>query len=310
LNHPNVGGYLQWVLYPKYRIFMDMEVPFLFTDEDMLTAKHMFTDKVVFEKVISRYDPSFITVPFQFSCFKDLISHYSQYQLLFFDDVEVLYVNKNHFPRIAQEYQFRAVEPFTLLNETIQYINRINNIEPLLAELKRVFDIYNESSIVNQSLTMLFMRMGEYEKALSHGDIFVRNYPESYAGYLLKAEALEKLERFSEAVHQYSLALKRKDSPEIHRRIGLAYFKQGEYRKAYNTLVKFLNIYSPDTTYRELYYLIVAALKSNKLKEATLFFSYAYQGIPPNDTAWIEKYETLRKTLGIHSDGKAEDSSR
>ncbi|MCX5797971.1 MAG: hypothetical protein NTU90_00110, partial [Proteobacteria bacterium] len=56
LNHPNNGGYLQWMLYPRYKIFMDMEVPFLFTNEDMYIAVNMFRSRLFLNKVIAQYN--------------------------------------------------------------------------------------------------------------------------------------------------------------------------------------------------------------------------------------------------------------
>ena len=93
LNHPDNGGYLRWLISPKHKVFMDMEVPFPFTAEDLQVAHNMFADRAVLQNVIDQYHPSFLTVPFQFEKFPDLIESFPDYRRVFFDDAEVLYVD-------------------------------------------------------------------------------------------------------------------------------------------------------------------------------------------------------------------------
>lgn len=300
LNFPNNGGYLQWELYPRYKIFMDMEVPFLFTNEDMFLAKNVFLNRTFLDKVIKQYNPSFISVPFQFAGFRDIIKHYPRYTIVFFDDMEVLYIQRDHFPHIAERFQFLAIDPFELLGSKVDYLNRIKDMKIFMRELNSIVDTYQESGIANQCLSLLYMRIGNYEKSLMHADKIINNYPESPTGYKLKAESLEKLERFSEAEKYYSHALKRKkDSIEIYRKIGMLYLKAGKHKKAYDTLVRSMNIYTQDTTYIDLYYLILAAVKSKKLWEAEILFRYAYKSIPETDRVWLERYDILRSHIGI-----------
>jgi tetratricopeptide (TPR) repeat protein len=113
LNPPSNGGYLQWMLYPKYKIFMDMHVPFLFTDDDLFVAQNATTNTVSLGKFIQNYNPTFITLPRK-SYYKNIIRNYSEYVPVFFDDSEILWVNKNQLPDIADKYQFKTIDPFTL----------------------------------------------------------------------------------------------------------------------------------------------------------------------------------------------------
>src|SRR3989338_1457853 len=73
LNHPNTGGYLQWTLDPAYKIFMDMQCPLLFTEEDLYTTTNMYRDEEVLRKAFAAYDPSFITVPIKNEQFENII---------------------------------------------------------------------------------------------------------------------------------------------------------------------------------------------------------------------------------------------
>ncbi len=98
MNHPDTGGYYEWELYPRYKIFMDLQVPFLFPAEDFETARNVYVDQRALRKVITRYRPDFIAVPIGMQGFKTLIADHPQYHLIFFDDAEVLYGDSSRKP--------------------------------------------------------------------------------------------------------------------------------------------------------------------------------------------------------------------
>ena len=72
-NDPNTGGYLQWELFPEYKIYMDMEVPFLFTDEDIFVAINAVTQQACMKKVIDKYHPEYISVSIGKPFFQSLL---------------------------------------------------------------------------------------------------------------------------------------------------------------------------------------------------------------------------------------------
>jgi tetratricopeptide (TPR) repeat protein len=297
LNHPNNGGYLQWMLYPRYKIFMDMEVPFLFTNEDMYIAVNMFRSRMFLNKVIAQYNPSFITVSIKNNLFKELISDFPQYRIVFFDDHEVLYANSEHYPSIVSTYELKRFDPFRLAQSSISSIKALTNVDPIREELLKIIAVYPDNGIANQCLAILYNKEGKYEKAIAHSDNIIVNYPESPTGYTLKGDSFKGLEMYDRALENYKQALKRQDVAEIHREIGMIYFRQNKYSDAYHTLVKAMDIYSPGTTYQDLYYLIVSALESGRIREAEILFRYAYQSVPPGDKEWYEKYQELQTKI-------------
>ncbi|MBF0320114.1 MAG: hypothetical protein HQL01_09985 [Nitrospirae bacterium] len=117
INTPNYGGYTQWMLYPKYKIFMDMEVPHLFTDADMYAALNVFTEGITLKNIIEKYRPDFISVPIGNRNFSELTTKYPDFTAIFFDDIEVLYINKHIYPQIDEKYKLQAINPFTLGGE-------------------------------------------------------------------------------------------------------------------------------------------------------------------------------------------------
>jgi tetratricopeptide (TPR) repeat protein len=208
LNHPNSGGYLQWALYPRCRIFMDMQVPFLFTEADFSAARGAYTQKPVLREILSRYHPAFITVPIDLEGFTSMIGEHPQYRMVFFDDAEVLYVDASQQRALAEAYEIRSIDPFTLYREST---GPRPPDGPALNELKRLAAVFPDGGIVNASLAAHFLHQARYSEAIACAEAIIRTYPESHLGYKLKADALARLGRCREAIRCYKRALERSD---------------------------------------------------------------------------------------------------
>jgi tetratricopeptide (TPR) repeat protein len=297
LNHPNDGGYLQWMLYPRYKIFMDMEAPFLFSNEDVFIANSAFKNRLFLQKLIDQYDPSFITVSIKNTFFRDVMTSFPKYKIIFFDDCEVLYANQNKNPSVVAAYELKTFDPFSLAHTSIGSIKTLNGYESMLKELLKIAEIYPDNGIANQCLAIFHAREGKYDKAIRYVDNIIRNYPESATGYTLKGDILLDMGIFDSAIRNYKMALKRWDVAEIHRKIGMVFYKQHRFGEAYHTLVRAMDVYSVETTYKDLYYLIVSAIESGKIREAEILFRYAYQSVPPGDKEWYEKYQELQTKI-------------
>lgn len=298
LNHPNTGGYFQWVLYPKYKIFMDMEVPFLFSDEDMFIAGRMFTSEEVLSRVLMRYRPVFITVPIRVSVFPGLIRKHSQYKPVFFDDNEVLYVDELQNPSIASSYRLEHIEPFLFSQSIASGLGDKMKTDMISAELERMYRIVPDNFVVNRSLSMIALQKGDYAKAIRHADMIIRDYPESHVGYAIKGDALKGFGKLEKALKNYEYALKRTDGiRDIHRDIGLIYFEKKMYRKAYKVLSGAANLFGSDTSYRDVYYIAYSAAMANHEKDAGILFEYGLRTLPDGDKEWVDKYEKLRVML-------------
>jgi hypothetical protein len=297
LNSPNYGGYMQWMVYPKYKIFMDMEVPFLFTNEDYYLATNAFFNESILKKITTRYDPSYISVPIGNQRFKELIKA-TDYKPVFFDDSEVLYINRRHYPALVVKYELKYVDPFSLAGGNAESLFNIKDIQFAVDELKRVIEINPDCGMARQFLSMISLKEGEYRKAIGHADNIIKNYPELTMGYKLKGDAYKGLNMFDDALQSYKNALNILDILEIHREIGLIYFEQKQYEKAYNNLIRAVNVFSSNTSYKDLYYVIESAIKTDRAREAEILLKYAIQSVPADDTVWQEKYRILHQLIG------------
>lgn len=296
LNEPNSGGYVEWMLYPKYTIAIDMQVTHLFTHEDFYLVTNAFFDEEVLDKFVSWYDPSFITVDVNNKKFKELVEKYSEYKLIFFDDSEILYVDKKQFPGIAKEYELKEIDPFKIADIDIYQLNK-QEIQSLLKELQVLFEIYNEGSFVNQLMAMIFIKKGVYKKAIQHADLIIETFPGHSKGYRIKGDALVKQNLFEDALSYYMIALKKsedKEKSKIYKKISTSYSNLKQYKKAYYALNKAINIFSPETSYKDLYKLGLFARSLNKHQEAFMLFMFSFVKSPEEDKKFRE---LLKKSL-------------
>ena len=291
LNFPNSGGYLQWELYPRYKIFMDMEVPFLFTDEDFFVAKAVYSNKEALQKVVSKYNPSFITVPIENKFFKEIIKALPYYSAVFFDDTDVLYVNRNLHPDIARQYELKAIDPFTIVGKDL---GRLSGPERklILEELLRISGIYPDSYVVNQLIAIIYNLEGNYNESLRISELIIKNYPELPVGYILRGNALMDLERFNEAILSFKKALKKGGEREdIYRALWKSYVKLKQYKKAYKVAKKAFNFFSPNLTFEDLYNLSLTALHAGKTDEALMLLKFSLLKVPPDNYKWKQEIQ-------------------
>ncbi|MBI5189031.1 MAG: tetratricopeptide repeat protein [Nitrospirae bacterium] len=300
LNNHNTGGYLQWMLYPEYKIFIDMKVPFLFTKEDFILSGDMFRDNNVFEKVIKDHDPSFLSVSHAYKeSFKKIIKSYPYYIPVFYDAVEVLYVNEKHFPLIAERYKLKEIDPFnTNLNVDRMDAERRARV---LDEVLRMLSIYPGCGINNYLAGRIYLSSGDYDRAIYHAERIISNYPDKYVGFHLKAEALKMGGRLDEATGVYRKALEREMPVNTHVKIleelMETYITDEKYEEAYRAYRRYINSQDDLLSSKGLVYAGTSASMLNKNKEARWLLYRAYLKTPVEDTEHIQLIEDCLKRL-------------
>ncbi|MCX7857200.1 MAG: tetratricopeptide repeat protein [Deltaproteobacteria bacterium] len=298
LNHPNPGGYLQWMLYPKYKIFMDMQIPFLFMNEDMFVALRIFNffDQQVTDDLLKTYEPSFIIASIQSGGFKDLMRKFQDYRIVFFDDYYVLYVNRKHYPELVKKFELKKLDPYNLVNLPLES----EESETIKSEFENILRFHPECGVANEYLSRLYLKKNELEKALIHAEKLIEAYPDSPQGFMLKGEILKEMKSYKRALVYLERAFKLSQTAEIAFKMGRIYFEMGDYERAYNLMVKSINVFAPFTSYRELYYVIKSAILSNRLREATILFDYGMRMIPKTDKEYLKKYIELMPYISSH----------
>ena len=297
LNHPNHGGYFQWALLPRYRIFMDMEVPFLFTDADMQLVSAMFAKAEALREVLERYHPPFITVLLRDGGFPKVIRSFPRYRLVFFDDAEALYADADRHPELAARYELRALNPFDVERDGVEKFLKDepeHRTEPLdrarlLAEVRRLLAVFDGASLTNHLAGQLSLDTQDYEQALLRAATLIRRFPEQPNGHWLRGEACRRLGRFSDAAASYQAAFERSpfiERPRIAAKIGLVSFAQGRYNAAHRRLKTSVNVFDPDAPAEDLFALGASARRLGHLEEATAVFRCLERQLPADDIEW------------------------
>jgi tetratricopeptide (TPR) repeat protein len=164
-----------------------------------------------------------------------------------------------------------------------------------MEEARRLLDLYPEGKMTNHLVASTLNHEGAYDRALSHAETIIRNFPELPVGYSLKGDALDGLGLFAQAIAVYKTALTRSHAsnrPPIHKKIGLVYLKQQHPVRAYRALKKGIDVFSADATHEDLYHFGLAAFQAGKTREAHAIFYYLAEfKVAAEDTGWRNKVE-------------------
>ena len=294
LNHPNPGGYMRFMLYPDYRIFMDMEVPFLFTNEDMYTAINTFMDKRVFKETMEKYDPDFVVCDRRNRLFREIVKEFAELRPVFFDETSVLYANTRKKSELVRRYGLRCVEPY-VEDLDLDELKRGGIYECFKEELLAMLRLYPECVLKNSLLAELYLKEGSYERALLHAEALMKIIPHRPYPYLVKARALKALKRYDLSEEAFLEASKRTKAKEgILKELGLLLYEKGDYKRAYELLKAVTDPFDPRTTYVDLYYVTSSALLSDRRRDAEILLNYGLSKLPAEQKDWVEKYNELK----------------
>ena len=298
-NEANTGGYLPWALIPKFKIYMDMQMT-IFSDTDFAAAQNAFSDANAFKAFIRKYDPSFISVSLNRPYFKKVVATDTRFVPVFFDQTELLYVNKSHYSDLAERYALKAIDPFHY-GEVIYKDESAKKLSEIFSEALRMLDQDPANYRAHHILSSISVVRRQYDKALSHAEAIIRLYPEQSHGYALKGDALFWMERYEEAARLYKKALdmgRTSKAANVYWNLYASYNNLKEYKKAYSVLSKYVNPFSPNADYKEIYQLGMSASAVGKVREAVTFLKIAKLKVPPTDTEYVQKIDENLAILG------------
>lgn len=302
MNAPNSGGYLRWMLYPRYRIFMDMEQ--IFTDEDFYQATQAFVDASMLRRVVSRYDPSFITAPRENQKFSGVIKEFPDYVPVFFDDAEVLYASRRREPDLAARHALQEIDPYKLAEHARVILGEESLSPSVLQALERLIAIDPGCGMTRYLLGLAAARSGAYDQALNHAGAIVEQYPEWAQGHALRGRALRGLGRLDEAARAYRRALRLAPGRGygiLSKELGLVFRAQRRPARAYRMLKHGVDLFGSDTPLDDLYLLGSAAREAGKLTDARAIFQFMLaERVSPDEATWID---TLTRELSQLTSG-------
>jgi len=290
LNEPNTGGYLQWMLNGRNKIYMDMQLS-LFSDRDFAFATGALDDKHAFNNFLKQYDPAFVSVSLSRADFPKMISSNPSFQLIFFDDVEALYINAKRYPELALTYNLTAIDPFQY--QTIQYGKMDEKRrQAILGEAQKILEIHPGCGIANTIVANVLIAQAQYEKVVPYAEAVTRHYPNSSKGYILKGDAFRGLERAQDAIVQYEAAIQRgldQEEGKVYWNLHTCYGHLKQYKKAYQAISSFVNPFHPQAAYQDIYALAITAANAGQTRDAVNFLKIAQLKLPPDDEEYSKK---------------------
>jgi len=300
LNETNTGGYLPWELKAQFKIFMDMQMA-VFSDLDFATASKAFTDANVFQSFLRKYDPSFISVSLNRPYFKKIIAAKGdKFVPVFFDNVEALYVQKEHFKDLAARYELKTIDPFTYRD--IKYQEQLpEQLDKIYLEALKMYAQDNANYGASHIICSILITRKKLDQASPYAENIIRHYPDLSHGYALKADVLFGQERYEEAAPLYEKALamgQTASTDNVYRNLYATYVKLKEFKKAYNLFFQYVNPFHIGTDYKDIYQLGMSAATVGKIKEAVTFLQIAQMKVPPEDQEYSRK---ISESLKIFS---------
>jgi tetratricopeptide (TPR) repeat protein len=290
LTDATAGGYYIFKLYPRFKIFMNLDMTCFFGDEDFFLANNVFHDPEVLRKFIARYHPEFIAAPATIPSFGRLIKEHPRYVPVFLDDSGVLYADKESLPDVAAAFEIKSFDAFEILSARYE-LPEVVRAEDIMVELNRLRSIYPSTVAVNRTLGALDNANGRYADALAIGQAIVASNPRLAEGWAIKGDALTGLKRYAEAAESFQEALERikeGDRPPVYKKLSLCHWKLGDLKNAYRAFKKAVNIFDPGTDYVSLYTLALMAESQGRGREASMLYRFALEKIPPDNKQWAD----------------------
>lgn len=297
-NVPNPGGYLQWRLFPKYRIGMDMET-MLFPTPDFYASINAFSDPTLLGKVLERYHPAFLLAEANNADAKKTIAAFPQFAPVFFDDVLVLYADATVHPELVQRFRLEVLDSVAWSKDNYETMPAERR-DKALAECRRLLSIYPGGLVANTIAAKILLARGETAMAAVHADVLIRRFPDRYMGYALRGLAAFKSERYEEALDDYAQALPRTLPAEreaVWRNIYAADVRLKRFDKAYAALLRICDPLGRTTSAKDLYDLSLAAVASGRQREGRTLLDLARLKVPAQDAKLAKDIETFAGML-------------
>lgn len=298
LNHPNDGGYLQWELFPRQKIFVDLQTPFLFPDTAIFAADQAFQDPVVLASLVDSYRPAFLVVPRLMRAFPQIAAGFPDFAPVFVDDASVLYASSSQNPEIVLRHRLRAIDPFAL--DVVGSLDDPDTLLRAAAELRRIGEIYPAGGGAGILEGALALERGDFDTALRRAEELQRYHGDRPEPNRLRADTLYRAKRFADAAEAYRYAidrlgddpLSRAQRPYFEGQLWGCLVELGLFEPAYRASRRAIpDIYAPGIGYNELVALARVARQSGREQEGRRLLEFALLKTPTDEIAlraWIE----------------------
>lgn len=286
LHHPNGGGFLQWELHPPYRIFMDMEVPFLFRDEDMVLAVAAQEHPAALDRLLARYAPDFVLVSHWEPGFGALMGARPDYAAVFLDDASVLFAHRAKAAPVVARHELSALAPFGDPARGFEGLVRAGGREAACRELEALVALWPGSGLARQWLAQARLEEGRAAEALAILDAIPAQASTGAAAFL-RGQVLIGLGRPQEALAAFQDGLDKTGGPEpptFHRAIARILHAQGNHRDAHAAFKRAIRVMEEPAA-EDLFRYAGSAIATGRVEEGLQLLRIAELRLRPGEEA-------------------------
>lgn len=299
---PTEAGFLHWNLGPGIKVFADLQMS-LFNDLDIYRVFSFYRTEQGMQRIIEKYQPDYISTGLKNKSAKisqQLLQARTDYVPVFSGDQQVLFVNKQLQPEVADRYQLKLVDPFSLAK-----LKQGADLDEHIAELTRMSAIFPESDRINHALTRLLYDAKRFEDALPWADKFVRYHPENPNSHMLLGKLYEEAKIFDKAIEHYFLSMRFADEnfkKVLYTYIASCQYSMEDYASAYKSFKQGLNPYDSSTSEAIFYKFAFSAFIEGETDEAILLLEMLLYAAPTERSEILQNADELINTLRQQGD--------
>lgn len=275
LGYPDLAGWFEWTLFPRYRVFADLQA-YLFDERSLFTTSAAFTDRQVLAGVLARWRPQWVAAPITSPRFRPLLDSVGGYAPVAFDSTMVLFARRAAQEALVDRFELRAVDPYAAL-QPLPSPRR----EHAARELARLLALDADNGAVAAALARVRLSQGAKRDALQLATRATELAPARPEPWQLRGEAFAAAGRYEEALADYRRAAARNASPAaIGRLVWAAETRLGHSTRAYRALAPVAVPLAGDTSWTDLWGLAESARARGDLDEAERLLLFAWWKAP------------------------------
>ncbi|MEE8525207.1 MAG: hypothetical protein V3T72_14825 [Thermoanaerobaculia bacterium] len=254
LMHPAAsGGYLMWALGDRYRVHMDLELPFAFSSDDFYQLRHALFESSSLAVMLSRHRPDFVAASAQSPGFGQRLATVApQYVQVFVDDTLVLWADGGRHTELAAAWRLRAIDGEQALADPF-YMPP--DLDAARSELARLAGVAPDVRLPHRLLCRIELASGRAAAAVRHARRLAELAPEEAQSHLLLGDALMSAGDVAGGRAAFGDALKLTPAGKrrpLHKRLAYVEVARQRPQAAYRHLRQAVDLHVMQTTRRDL----------------------------------------------------------
>lgn len=276
LAYPDLAGWFEWTLLPRYRTFADLQA-YLFAERSLFLTSASFADPHVLDPVTKQLVPDWIAAPASAPRFQAMLDSVGGYEPVAFDWTMVLYARRDGNEAWVRQWALDSVDPYHPAGPLRPALR-----EKATRELERLHALDARNSAVSTALARARLAQGRAREALQLAREATTQAPAQPEPWTLLGESLAASDRFREALDAYAKAEARGGVPlALGRLRWAAWMRLGDPARAWRAFEPVASPLSGETSWTDLWGLAEAARANGDAATAERLLLFALWKAPP-----------------------------